>query len=282
METNDDSIPPAPSPGPGDRKGRTAALVLTASLVSATLASLLTAGAVLVMQPPVATVGTAAPAAEPASQQTTDTNGESLSIVEIAARVSPAVVTITTSSAGGLGPFSMPSSGIGSGFVYRSDGRILTNWHVVDGATDLVVAFHDGTKLAGRVVDRDEANDLAIVSVDATGLPTAELGSSAALQPGQTVVAIGSPLGTFTDSVTSGILSALGRSIDVGGNGARERLTDLLQTDAAINEGNSGGPLLDLSGRVIGIDVAVSTTAEGIGFAVPIDAAMTLVDRNET
>jgi serine protease Do len=272
------SVAPGPAV-PGPSRARTAGVVLAASLVSATLASVLTAGTILVTQPQGSSGPTGAPAAEPASQQTSVTTDSTLSIVNVAARVNPAVVTITTSSVGGFGPFAMPSTGVGSGFVYRSDGMILTNWHVVDGATDVTVAFNDGTKLTGRVVDSDPTDDLAIVKVDATGLPTAEIGSSADLQTGQTVVAIGSPLGTFTDSVTSGILSALGRSIDVGGASGREHLSNLLQTDAAINEGNSGGPLLDLSGKVIGINVAVSTTAQGIGFAIPIDAAQPLIDR---
>ena len=111
--------------------------------------------------------------------------------------------------------------------------------------------------------------DLAIVKVNATGLPTAPIGDSSTIQVGQQAIAIGSPLGEFTDSVTSGIVSALGRSIDVEGSS----LTNLIQTDTAINPGNSGGPLLDASGSVIGINTATSTAAQGIGFAIPIDIA---------
>ncbi len=259
-------------------RAKTIGLVLVASVASATIASAITAS-VLVSQLPAVPPASTIPNAEAASQQTVEVLDTSDAIVGIATRVSPAVVTITSSSVTSFGPYSMPSTGVGSGFVYRADGLILTNWHVVQGAEQLTVAFNDGRKLPGRVVDGDPSLDLAVVRVDATGLATAELGTSADLRPGQLVVAIGSPLGTFTDSVTSGILSAVGRSIDVGGAGGRQHLTNLLQTDAAINEGNSGGPLLDINGRVIGIDVAVATTAEGIGFAIPIDAAKTLIDR---
>lgn len=157
----------------------------------------------------------------------------------------------------------------------------MTNNHVIDGATDdsITVAFQDGTELPARIVATDPTHDLAVIEVEATGLATIPIGDSAALKVGQLVVAIGSPLGTFTESVTSGILSATGRTIQVGSQTSRQTatMTKLLQTDAAINEGNSGGPLLDASGRVIGINVAVATSAQGIGFAVPIDEAATIM-----
>ncbi len=126
----------------------------------------------------------------------------------------------------------------------------------------------------------DPERDLAVIRVESTtALPTIEIGDSSALKVGQLVVAIGSPLGTFTESVTSGILSATGRTIEVGSPMSRQTstMTNLLQTDAAINEGNSGGPLLDASGRVIGVNVAVAASAQGIGFAVPIDAAAAIM-----
>jgi serine protease Do len=194
--------------------------------------------------------------------------------------VSPAVVTITTQSAGGtLSPFSVPSTGVGSGFIYDASGLILTHYHVVEGGGTLTVTLQDGRELPGRVATSDPEHDLAVVKIDATGLPTVAIGSSASLKVGQLVVAIGSPLGTFTDSVTSGILSATGRSITVGDPTTRQRRTisNLLQTDAAINEGNSGGPLLDASGRVIGINTASAASAEGIGFAIPIDQAASIM-----
>jgi S1-C subfamily serine protease len=201
-------------------------------------------------------------------------------VVQVAAKVSPAVVTITTqSAAGALSPFSVPSTGVGSGFIYDASGLILTNYHVVEGGGNLSVTLQDGRELAGRVAASDPDHDLAVVKIDATGLPTVAIGTSASLKVGQLVVAIGSPLGTFTDSVTSGILSATGRSITVGDPATRQRRTmsNLLQTDAAINEGNSGGPLLDASGRVIGINTASASSAEGIGFAIAIDQAASIM-----
>jgi S1-C subfamily serine protease len=275
-----------PSPPPivietRQRSGPSVPLVLATSIVAALIASFGTAALVVPREPAATTAADASP--EPVAQSAVHVVGAPDAVVDVAARVSPAVVTITNSSAGSFGPFSVPTTGVGSGFVFRADGLILTNWHVVVGADTVSVAFNDGSLSTGRVVGSDQQLDLAIVRVDASGLPVAPLGTSAGLRPGQLVVAIGSPLGTFTDSVTSGILSATGRSLQVGGRGQpRERLTNLLQTDAAINEGNSGGPLLDVGGQVIGINVAVATSAQGIGFAVPIDAAADLIARAGT
>ena len=260
------------------RRGmRTTGLVLAASVLAAIAASVGTAS--LVIPPPATAPVSVAASTPPGAQTVVQVVDGSQAVVDVAARVSPAVVTITNSSLGsGFDPFTVPATGVGSGFVFRPDGLILTNWHVVSGAQQLTVAFNDGRQFTGRVVASDQNNDLAVVKVDATGLPVADLGTSQDLKTGQLVVAIGSPLGTFTDSVTSGIVSATGRSLSVGGNGrGQEQLSNLLQTDAAINEGNSGGPLLDASGHVVGINVAVATSAQGIGFAVPIDAAKDVI-----
>ncbi len=270
------------SPGlepPTTRGLRMTGLVLGSSLLAAIVASVTTAA--LVIPPPAPSPTPVVANVSPASHTVIQVHDGSQAVVDVAARVSPAVVTITSSSAGsGFGPFSVPATGVGSGFVFRSDGLILTNWHVVENADQLTVEFNDGRQVAGAVVAQDQANDLAVVRVAATGLPTATLGTSANLKIGQLVVAIGSPLGTFTDSVTSGILSAVGRSLSVSGTGrGQEQLSNLLQTDAAINEGNSGGPLLDASGQVIGINVAVATSAQGIGFAVPVDAAQSVISQ---
>ena len=200
----------------------------------------------------------------------------------MAARVSPAVVTITSDIAPNqLDPFSQSATGVGSGFVFASDGWILTNNHVIEGATTVTVAFPGGRELKARVVAADANADLAVLKVDATDLAVVEIGTSRDLQVGQLLIAIGSPLGSFSDSVTSGILSATGRSITVNDYQTRQRrqMTNLLQTDAAINPGNSGGPLLDARGLVIGINSAVAASAEGIGFAIPIDAARSFMDR---
>ena len=130
-----------------------------------------------------------------------------------------------------------------------------------------------------KVVVTDVAHDLAVIKVSATGLKAATLGDSGSVQVGQLAIAIGSPLGTFTDSVTQGIVSGLDRSITAGNQGSRtsEDLTGLIQTDAAINPGNSGGPLLDASGSVIGIITASASNAQDMGFAIPINQAKTLI-----
>jgi S1-C subfamily serine protease len=165
-----------------------------------------------------------------------------------------------------------------------ADGLILTNYHVVEGADQLTVTLKDGTELPGTVVATDQTHDLAVVKVAGADLPTVPLGSSADLKVGQLVVAIGSPLGTFTETVTSGILSGTGRTITVAsaGSGNGQTLNDLLQTDAAINEGNSGGPLLDAAGQVVGINTAVASSAQGIGFATPIDIAAAVIAQART
>ncbi len=176
----------------------------------------------------------------------------------------------------GYGPFSVPSTGVGSGFVFDASGLILTNHHVIEGSDQITVTFKDGSELAGTVIASDSTHDLAVVKVDpTTPLPTIPIGDASALKVGQQVIAIGSPLGTFTESVTSGILSATGRTIEVGSPNSRQTstMTGLLQTDASINPGNSGGPLLDNSGAVIGVNSAAAQSAQGIGFAVPIDVA---------
>ena len=194
---------------------------------------------------------------------------ESSAIIDVAAKVGPAVVVITTTAASPTDPLSIPEEGVGSGFIYEPNGWILTNKHVVSGSDKLTVKLEDGRTYTGRIYGIDTLTDLAIVKIEASGLPTAALGDSNALKVGQLTIAIGSPLGTYSNSVTSGILSARGRTIQVDGG----QINNLLQTDAAINPGNSGGPLLDGAGDVIGINTAIASSAEGIGFAIPIDIA---------
>jgi S1-C subfamily serine protease len=146
---------------------------------------------------------------------------------------------------------------------------------VVTDATQVTVELNDGRRVEGRVYGVDTLTDLAIVKIEATELTAAPIGDSATLQPGQTAIVIGSPLGTFTNSVTSGVISALGRSLDVSDpvSNERRRLHNLIQTDAAINPGNSGGPLVDGSGAVIGVSTAYAEGAQGIFFAIPINIA---------
>jgi serine protease Do len=197
------------------------------------------------------------------------------------AAVRDSVVTITSEGYSSRRFTSIPSSGVGSGVVLTADGYILTNKHVVAGSQSLSVELADGRQFPATVVKESADQDLALIKIEATGLPPAVIGAEDSLQVGETVIAIGSPLGTFTETVTKGILSATGRTITVQdeATGRPETLTGLLQTDAAINPGNSGGPLMDAAGRVIGINTAVSTSAEGLGFAIPIAAAAALISQ---
>jgi serine protease Do len=150
---------------------------------------------------------------------------------------------------------------------------------VVNGSQSLSVELLDGRTFPATIIRQANDNDLALIKIDATGLVAASIGRSASIEVGQTAIAIGSPLGTYTETVTLGIVSALGREITVGDQLTRQEttLTNLIQTDAAINPGNSGGPLLDAAGNVVGINTAVSTSAVGLGFAIPIDAAKDLI-----
>ena len=192
---------------------------------------------------------------------------EQSATVSVAERISPAIVTLEVTGVDG--------ESVGSGVIYSADGGIVTNRHVVEGATAMTVHREDGRDFPGRVDGVDTLTDLAIVKVDATGLTAATLGRSSAIQIGQTAIAIGSPLGVYTNSVTAGIISAIGREITTESG----RLDGLLQTDAAINPGNSGGALVDSSGAVIGINTAISTEGAGIGFAIPIDIARPIMEQ---
>ncbi|MBM4409607.1 MAG: trypsin-like serine protease [Chloroflexi bacterium] len=208
----------------------------------------------------------------PDPDSTLEQNG---AIIEAAAAASPAVVTIAIAGATSTNPFVVPQQGIGSGVIYDANGWVLTNKHVVTGADRLTVELKDGREFEGEVYGVDTLTDLAIVKVDAKNLPTAMIGDSGTIRVGQLAIAIGSPLGTYTNTVTAGIVSALGRTIDVESG----RINNLIQTDTAINPGNSGGPLLDATGAVIGINTAVARTAEGIGFAIPINIAKPIMQQ---
>lgn len=158
--------------------------------------------------------------------------------------------------------------GNGSGFIINSNGEILTNAHVVDGADRVTVTLKDGRNFDGQVLGEDPVTDVAVIKIDADNLPTVPLGDSDAVQPGEAVIAIGNPLG-LNYTVTSGIISATGRSSsDIG---AADKRVDYMQTDAAINPGNSGGPLLSARGQVIGMNTAIIRGAQGLGFAIPVN-----------
>jgi S1-C subfamily serine protease len=187
------------------------------------------------------------------------------------------VVTITSRAVNGTStnPLDLPATGVGSGIIFDASGWILTNRHVVVGSQALTVKLKDGREFAGKIFGIDTLTDLAIVKIDATDLPVAPMGDSTALKAGQLAVAIGSPLGSFENSVTAGVVSALSRQITVPDvqTGQPRQIRNLIQTDAAINPGNSGGALVDSLGQVIGVNTAVAGSAEGIGFAIPIEIA---------
>jgi serine protease Do len=204
-------------------------------------------------------------------------------LTSIVAAAKESVVTITAQGIGrtGFSAFDIPATGVGSGIVVGAGGLILTNNHVVEGASSLTVTTEEGAEIDATVVDTDPARDIAIIRAATGDLRAATLAESGQLEIGQTVLAIGSPLGQFTESVTRGIISAVGRSITVtdASSGERKDLVNLIQTDAAINPGNSGGPLIDETGVVVGMNTAVSRGAAGLGFAIPIQAAREMIDR---
>jgi S1-C subfamily serine protease len=272
--------PQLPTVQPG-RTAPTIRTLLAVAVLSAVLGSGVTFGIATAfgeMSP------AASPTAAPFAAQPVSTTDAPSDLVGVVARARESVVTITaqgTATRDPFSPFNVPATGVGSGIVVSSSGLILTNYHVVEGAQTLSIATHDGQTLEATVVSTDEAQDLAVIRATGGELKAATLGDSDQLLPGQTVLAIGSPLGEFTETVTRGIVSALNRDITVGdrATGASKRLSGLIQTDAAINPGNSGGPLINERGEVVGINSAVSQQAEGIGFAIPINAAKALVDQ---
>lgn len=212
-------------------------------------------------------------------------NGDVLSVGEIYRRASASVVEITVTTGGGSSPFSFGGTqpqqqAQGSGFVYDEQGYIVTNEHVVDGADSIEVTFSDGSSYEARVVGTDPSTDLAVLEVDAPAsrLEPLALGDSGELQVGDDVVAIGSPYG-LEETVTTGIVSAIDRRIEAP-NGYS--IPDTIQTDAAINSGNSGGPLLNMSGEVIGVNAQIESESggnDGVGFAIPSNTVQSVVSQ---
>lgn len=221
---------------------------------------------------------TAAPATtvQPAAAKTTTSN-----LNQIYKTATPGVVDITVSetTSGGFGLGQQQSQAEGTGFVYDTKGDIVTAAHVVDGASSIKVHFQDGTSATATLVGKDDSTDTAVikVNVDSSELHPLSIGSSAAVQPGDEVVAIGSPFG-LTETMTAGIVSAIGRTITAPNNFS---ISGAIQTDAPINHGNSGGPLLNSSGQVVGVNVQIDSNSdgsEGVGFATPIDTVKSVAD----
>jgi S1-C subfamily serine protease len=195
----------------------------------------------------------------------------SRAVIGVVEKVGPAVVSIAAARAGRRGE----GRGEGSGVVLAPDGYVLTNSHVVHGARELEVSFTDGRSFKARLVGEDPATDLALVRIAAPDLPHVSLGSSATLRPGQLVIAIGNPLG-FQSTVSAGVVSALGRSL----RGRDGRLIEnIVQHTAPLNPGNSGGPLVDSRGRLVGVNTAMIPHAQGLFFAVPVSTVTWVVPK---
>ena len=198
-------------------------------------------------------------------------------VVQAAKAVGPAVVGITNKAIA-RDFFNMPRDveGYGSGVIFRKDGYIVTNNHVIEGAKEIIVSLSDGRSLNGKLIGADEITDLAVVKVDADDLPAAEFGDSDDIMVGEPAIAIGNPMGLeFQGSVTTGVISAVNRILNKG-----ESNMKLIQTDAAINPGNSGGALVNADGKVIGINSQkiVTNAVEGMGFAIPINTVRDVVE----
>lgn len=207
---------------------------------------------------------------------------ESSAIIDAVNKVSPAVVSIVSKSkVQNIFGNVIEQEGGGTGFIITSDGLILTNKHVVsDTSASYTVITSDGKNYDAKIQSSDPLNDLAVIKIDARNLPVVDLGDSDDLVVGQWVVAIGNALGQFQNTVTVGVVSAKQRDISASDSsgGSKESLQGMLQTDAAINAGNSGGPLVNTAGQVVGINTAVASGAQGIGFAIPINSAKKAID----
>ncbi len=281
----------APASRPARRNPLFTVIVAVVAAIVATLATLAVVGTDLAptpeqaSPPPADEPGTvSAPSIEPLS--------EGSIVPAVAEAVTPSVVRIDVSSGvpaiggeGGPGGPGAPGGGLGSGVIYRSDGYVLTNFHVIDGAEDVNVRLASGDVLEAEIVGTDELNDLAVLRVDGTGLPAINLRpDDEPLIVGETVIAIGSPFG-LDASVTTGIISALNREIRLDEAQAGQpglTIPSVLQTDAAINPGNSGGALVDAQGRLVGINTAILTrsgASQGVGFAVSAEQAVSSADQ---
>lgn len=200
-------------------------------------------------------------------------NDSTLSITEAFEKVAPAVVTVSTKGVTSNGFFQQQYEGVGSGFIINEDGYILTNYHVIEGASEISVTLSDNTNVAAKVVNYDENQDVAMLKItdaDVKVPAVVELGNSDELKQGESVIAIGTPLSTnLSQTVTNGIVSALNRNVETESG----VMQNLIQTDASINPGNSGGPLVNTRGQVVGINTMKATgdDTEGIGFAIPIN-----------
>ncbi|MBR2758255.1 MAG: trypsin-like peptidase domain-containing protein [Exiguobacterium sp.] len=218
----------------------------------------------------------------------TSSNVSDSSVTNAVATAQPAVVTVNDYAQIGFSSEAV-EAGVGSGVIYKKEGDsayIVTNHHVVNGADKLTVTFNDGTTAEATLMGSDAMYDLAVLKVDADKVPAViSIGKSSELKPGQTVLAIGNPLGQFENSVTRGVVSSTSRfvPVDTDGNGQADFNAEVIQTDAAINPGNSGGALINEEGQLVGINSMKIATAEveGVGFAIPVDIALPIINQIE-
>ena len=270
-------------PNPSRKRGGRTAFFVTVGLTAALLAGFGGASLQSFLEDEASQLTVLNNAAEDGNNTVTP---DEQSIAAVAEAVGPSVVSIVTSTTqtSRLYNGQYAVEGAGTGMIVSSNGYVMTNKHVVDGADSVTVVLPDGRSYEDvQVLGSDPLNDVAFLKIrNVSGLPAITLGDSKTVRIGQTVVAIGNALGQYQNSVTSGIISGTGRPVvassDGTANGNPESLTDLIQTDAAINSGNSGGPLLNLQGQVIGINTAIAEDAQSIGFSIPISATKGLLN----
>ena len=275
VETPVVSEPTTPPPAPAPKKSNKALFVTLISVFGAViLLALGTVGGILVAR-------NYGPNAAPSLTATTDGNTtvtqEESDIASVAAKVGPSVVSIVTKTQTTSYYGTTSGGAAGTGIIVSKDGYVMTNNHVIQDATTVSVVDSDGNQYDNvSIVGRDPLNDIAFLKIKSDKTFTAAtLGNSSTIRTGQQVVAIGNALGQYSNTVTSGIISGTSRSITASlgsDSNETETLTDLIQTDASINEGNSGGPLVNMSGQVIGINTAIAQDANGIGFAIPVNS----------
>ncbi len=266
------TVPPASPPRPPKKPKQTLAIVLISVIGGIMILAVGVIGGAVALR-------TFAPNAIPSLSSGVDGNttitAEESSIASVAEKVGPSVVSIVTETSSRSYYGTTSGSAAGTGIIVSKDGYIMTNNHVIEGATSVSVVDSNGELYENvSIIGRDPLNDVAFLKIKADKEFTpAALGNSATIRTGQQVVAIGNALGQYSNTVTSGIISGTGRPITAGSeDGTTESLTDLFQTDASINPGNSGGPLVNMAGQVIGINTAIVEDANGIGFAIPINA----------
>jgi S1-C subfamily serine protease len=271
-------LPEPPQKPRPDLRSRVAVIALLSGLLGALLGSGISVWA---LRPHAAGLHPASPLTQrmlsPAVLAPGDEQPDRIAV--IAAAVLPSVVQVDINASGGL----QAHAGNGSGVIYRSDGFIITNHHVVAAAEEIVVRFDDGISKPARVIGTDPVNDLAVLKVDAENLPAIRIGDASKVRIGELAVAVGSPFG-LTGSVTAGIISGLGRPLDITSvEGDQLHLVNAIQTDAPINPGNSGGALVGADGALIGINSAIFTSGlpanAGVGFAIASDTVVRVVDQ---